>query len=261
MYGNYSTNKNKRIMIPQQMNQIQKPQNLNSFKKPVNLNNFKINSSSNHIDELGKAFMIIRKELKKKDDRILELEKKISGLKNQLTRLNSGQNNEFNRNSKGISIKMASNDNGFNEEDNNTGINKKGYQRNYRLNLGVDNFRSNSYMKIFGENNPNYNSDTENFPKRYHNYDNLSNSNDNSLLTYNGIQPSKEEVKNYLKEVKSKIEPIKFKQFIKIIKLFTSKNNSPLNKNIIIESVRQLFGTKHQDLYLRFQNIVGAGKL
>ncbi len=106
-------------------------------------------------------------------------------------------------------------------------------------NLKNNNIRANNYIRSASQNYNNYNSDNETFAKRYHGYDNLSHFNDNSILTYNGIQTnSKRDVKNYLKEVKSKIDPKKFKEFIRNIKLLTAKNNSALNKDIIVESVR-----------------------
>ena len=80
-------------------------------------------------------------------------------------------------------------------------------------------------------------------------------------MTYNGIYGhSKQDVKQFLKEVKEKIEPKKFKEFIRNIKLLTSKNEIAQNKEDIIESMRILFGKEHLDLFLRFEKIIGAGK-
>ena len=127
-----------------------------------------------------------------------------------------------------------------------------------------NNIRSNSYMLSNSQNKINYNSDTEKVVnKRFPGYDNLSHSNDRSLLTYNGggsQASTKAEVKNYLKEVKQKIEPWKFKEFIRNIKLLTSKNNTTINKDIIVESVRILFGDEHKDLFIKFESIIGFKK-
>ena len=63
-----------------------------------------------------------------------------------------------------------------------------------------------------------------------------------------------------IKEVKEKIEPKKFKEFIRNIKLLTSKSEIAPNKEIIIENMRKLFGNEHLDLFLRFEKIIGAGR-
>ena len=47
------------------------------------MNNYN-NNIMNSNDELGKALLIIRRECKKKDDKIRELEKKVSELTNKL---------------------------------------------------------------------------------------------------------------------------------------------------------------------------------
>ena len=276
-------NQNKRIMIPQNkqmnlMNQISKGPN-NSLKKQLtansNLNNRNIrnnnqipNKNSNFMnnnenDELNKALLIIRRELKKKDDKILELEKRVIELTNKLNLLTNNNNanittlkntskGEYNTEEEDYKIGRDSRTGGLGIEYNSL---------NNIINLRKNNIRGNNYIRSVSQNNPNYNSDNENMVRRYPGYDNLSHSNDNSVLTYNGVQASsKKDVKNYLKEVKSKIEPKKFKEFIRNIKLLTAKNNSALNKNVIVESVRILFGEEHKDLFIRFEAIIGAGK-
>ena len=109
-----------------------------------------------------------------------------------------------------------------------------------------------------------YNSDSEKrINQRFPGYDNLSHSNDHSLLTYNGggsQTSSKADVKNYLKEVKSRIEPRKFKEFIRNIKLLTAKNKTAFNREIIVESIRKIFGDENNDLFIKFENIIGVKK-
>jgi hypothetical protein len=283
------SNQNKRIMIPQNkqmnlMNQISKAPN-NSQKKPftanANLNNRNIgnnnqipNKNSNFInnnenDELNKALLIIRRELKKKDDKILELEKRVLELTNKLNLLTNNKGNNFNNKTNITPLKNSLKGEYNTEEDDYKigrdsragGLGIEYASLNNIINLRKNNIRGNNYMRSISQNNPNYNSDNENMVRRYPGYDNLSHSNDNSVLTYNGVQASsKKDVKNYLKEVKSKIEPKKFKEFIRNIKLLTAKNNSALNKNVIVESVRILFGDEHKDLFIRFENIIGVGK-
>ena len=288
LYGN---NQARKIQYPKnQMNPNQKPAT-NFIKKNITPNtNFDNRNIQNNInqqrnqylnnnfinpnDELGKAILIIKKECKKKDDRIKELERKVIDLTTKLNILlknnkNIELNEEFNNPgdinpfSNNQLEKMDSNkllDGGlFNK------INKdiRGHSIGY-TGINKNNQRINNYMQNIGHNNINYNSDNEKaINNKFPGYDNLSHSNDHSVLTYNGggsQTSSKAEVKNYLKEVKSKIEPKKFKEFIRNIKLLTAKNNTSLNKNIIVESVRILFGEEHKDLFIKFENIIGVKK-
>ena len=277
---NIENNQNNRIIIPQnkQMNQISKTsnnsqkkkftQNSNFNRRNIGNNNRIQNQNSNIInnnenDELGKAILLIRRELKRKDDKILQLEKKVNELTNTLNLLTNGKLSNYNISSNFAPFKKQSKEDYSQEEDFRMGndIRAGGQSMGYTgLNsLGKNKIRNNNYIRSVSQNNPNYNSDNENVIKRYP--DNLSHSNDNSVLTYNGVQTnSKRDVKNFLKEVKAKIEPKKFKEFIRNIKLLTAKNNSALNKDIIVESVRIIFGEEHKDLFIRFETIIGVGK-
>ena len=208
-------------------------------------------------DELGRAFLIIQQELKKKDNRIIELKRKIRELTNKLDSLKNNSNFSLSKNSPVATP--------FKEEPKNIyeyNINDNNFYMN--MNPAKNNIRPNSQSKAYQMNNLNYNSDTENMVKKYQRYqgsDNLSHSNDNSVLTYNGVHTnSKTEVKQYLKEVKAKIEPRKFKEFISNIKLLTAKREIAPNREGIIENMRILFGKEHLDLFLRFEKIIGAGK-
>ena len=245
-------------------------QNNINQQRNQNLNNNFINPN----DELGKAILIIRKECKKKDDRIKELERKVLELSNKLNMLlKNNKNNEINEEFNNPGEINPFTNNPMEKLDSNKVLdgglfNKiskdiRGHSMGY-TGLNKNNQRSNSYMQNIGHNNINYNSDTEKVTNnKFPGYDNLSHSNDHSVLTYNGggsQASSKAEVKNYLKEVKSKIEPKKFKEFIRNIKLLTAKNNTTLNKNIIVESVRILFGEEHKDLFIKFENIIGVKK-
>ena len=277
---NIENNQNNRIIIPQnkQLNQISKTsnnsqkkkftQNSNFNRRNIGNNNRIQNQNSNIInnnenDELGKAILLIRRELKRKDDKILQLEKKVNELTNTLNLLTNGKLSNYNISSNFAPFKKQSKEDYSQEEDFQMGndIRAGGQSMGYTgLNsLGKNKIRNNNYIRSVSQNNPNYNSDNENVIKRYP--DNLSHSNDNSVLTYNGVQTnSKRDVKNFLKEVKAKIEPKKFKEFIRNIKLLTAKNNSALNKDIIVESVRIIFGEEHKDLFIRFETIIGVGK-
>ena len=250
-------------------NQIQNHnQNQN---KNVNMNmNMNMNKNSNmnrngQYDLVGKAFLMIRSELKRRDDRIIELEKKVAELTRKINMLT---NRNFNNNSNNISSSMnpfgKSSKEEYSEEDDRNLINKigrdmrpGGYSFGY-MNLN-GNQRSNSYVRSISQNTPNYNSDSDNIVKRFQKFDNLSHSNEDSVLTYNGVNyNSKLEVKNYLRVVKNKLDPQKFKEFIRNIKMLTTKNSSTLNRNIIVENVRMIFGEEHKDLFIRFKRIIGV---
>ena len=246
-------------------NQIQN-QNQNQNKN-VNMN-MNINKNSNmnrngQIDVVGKAFLMIRSELKRRDDRIIELEKKVAELTRKINMLTNRNLNNNNFSSSMNPFGKSSTEE-YNEEDDRNLINKigrdmrpGGYSFGY-MNLN-GNQRSNSYVRSISQNTPNYNSDSDNIVKRFQKFDNLSHSNEDSVLTYNGVNyNSKLEVKNYLRVVKNKLEPQKFKEFIRNIKMLTTKNSSTLNRNIIVENVRMIFGEEHKDLFIRFKRIIGV---
>jgi len=256
------------------MNYMSSNNNNNSNNISSTSNNTHNISNSNQNDELGKAILIIRRECKRKDDRIRDLEKKVMELTNKLNillknnknsiELNDDYNNniiEYRPFTGSPAKKMNF---GENIDEAPLGRDIRGYSIGYTGINHKNNPRSNSFMQSNSQNKLNYNSDTEKMVnKRLPGYDNLSHSNDHSVLTYNGggsQTSTKADVKNYLKEVKSKIEPKKFKEFIRNIKLLTAKNNNSLNKDIIVESVRILFGDEHKDLFIKFQSIIGFKK-
>ena len=84
---------------------------------------------------------------------------------------------------------------------------------------------------------------------------------ENSVKTWNSGNYhgwSKMDVKLYLKEVKSKLEPMAFKEFIHSIKLLTStKGEGNIDKASIVERVRDLLGDRHDDLFNKFKAIIG----
>ncbi len=53
------------------------------------------NINNNENDELGKAFFLIRRELKMKDNKISELEKKVMELTKKLNLLTNNKNSDF----------------------------------------------------------------------------------------------------------------------------------------------------------------------
>ena len=67
---------------------------------------------------------------------------------------------------------------------------------------------------------------------------------------------SESSVKLYLKEVKSKLEPQDFKEFIHSIKLLTSsKGEGNTDKSSIVQRVRLLLGERHDDLFVKFKTL------
>lgn len=71
---------------------------------------------------------------------------------------------------------------------------------------------------------------------------------------------SRVEVKMFLSEVKEKVEPPIFKEFIKLIKLLTSKNNINVNRIEVISNIENLFGEKYNYLFEKFNKILGLKK-
>ena len=267
---NQDNNANRRRIIPQDRQKINN--NVNVKYGPIPSPNSNLNNRNNNMNnqnrienirsntagnEVEKALLIIQRELRKKNNRISELERKVQELTRKLNSLTNNNNFSLSKNSPMMTP----------SKENNINMNNNIYESGYNnLNVNINNMRNNNIRNIiqkraFPMNNLNYNSDSENIVKRNLGYDNLSHSNDNSVLTYNGIHTSsKKDVKEYLKEVKAKIESKKFKEFIRNIKLLTSKNEIAQNKEDIIESMRILFGKEHLDLFLRFEKIIGAGK-
>ena len=80
-----------------------------------------------------------------------------------------------------------------------------------------------------------------------------SKSNSFSLSGDGNFMKSKLEVKNYLKEVKRKLEPLKFKKFITLIKNLIKNKNSE-QKNQFIFEIKNLLGDKI--LITKFENIM-----
>ena len=258
-----TNNNNTNLKYGQIPNPNQNNNNINRNNNHLNQNRSNVNKPN---DELSTAFSIIQNELKKKDNRIMELKRKIRELTKKLESLTNNNNFSLSKNSPMATPFKEEPKNIYenNTNDNNL-YNYEYINPNSNINQAKNNnIRSNSQSRAYQMNNLNYNSDTEKVIKKYQKYqgyDNLSHSNDNSVITYNGVNTnSKNEVKQYLKEVKAKIEPRKFREFISNIKLLTSKREIAPDREAIIENMRILFGKEHLDLFLRFEKIIGAGK-
>lgn len=241
--NNQSLNKNNFIQNKNQTN--------------INMNNYKTQ------DEVSKALMLISREFKNKDNRIKELEQKILEMQSKIQSLtnknySTKQNNEINYKMNTPINKYKNKEGNITPIQNNFGMGLNNEVKNFGY---LDNYNVQKNDMLNQENiNNDFNciSNSKKIVlKKFGTGDNLSHSNDNSTYSYNIGQNSKSDVKNYLKIVKSRVDPAMFKEFIHNIKLLTSKNNSGLNRNIIIEKVRMLFGEEYSDLFNQFQNIIG----
>jgi hypothetical protein len=189
--------------------------------------------------EVEHAFSQILNELYKKDSRINELEKEIANLKQQIHFISKNNNTNINNSYGKHNVNM------FDEiplrselmstfkASNSRGASNKG--------VSLQNNSVNNSFLVSGSN---------------------CSSKDNTQW--------KNEVKKYLNDVKEKVEPELFREFIKYIKVMTSKNNnnnsrnnsnSKSNKKEIVNKVKELFGEKYIDLYHQFEVIVCLKKV
>ena len=214
---------------------------------------------------INNAFMMIKNELRKKDEKISQLEFQLSELRKKYNSLtNNTGNNENNGNQ--IPIPNPLNKNFTFGEMNSEEIKQNKAQLSpSSMNRGKFAINFQKFAQNNASNFGNYNSDSEHFDNKRFNQKNYGLGNDsgneNSLLTYNSNNfriYSKGEVKSFLKEVKSKVNPVIFKEFIQNIKLLTStKDKNGIDKHIIVENVKILFGEEFKDLFVKFESIIG----
>jgi hypothetical protein len=241
---------------------------------------------------INKALSMIRIEFRKKDEKIKSLELKVAELENQLkllTRNNAVNNNDYSNQI--ANNNFVRNSNNFNEQQKKIGKNftfseKYSDEIHYMKNIEDENMLNNNNMNRISkmrENNFNQNNNVReiNYQNNSNNQYNVNriNENDymsnqpknkevnndaqreNSIKTWNSGNYhgwSKLDVKLYLKEVKSKLEPQDFKEFIHSIKLLTSsKGEGNTDKSSIVQRVRLLLGERHDDLFIKFKNIIG----
>ena len=181
-------------------------------------------------NEIENAFSIILNEINKRDERIKELEEQVTSLKRQLL-IN---NNQYQPVTVGQTNLVPST------------------QESPFRNINQD----------FLSNRINYNSDSEKKVKVPLPWPTTQTPSNSFMMTNSGNKDSaqsRNEVKNYLKEVKDIVDPKLFKEFIKNIKLLTNKTAN-VNKKAIIENVRNLFGEQYIDLYMKFETILGVKK-
>ena len=178
-------------------------------------------------NEIENAFSIILNEINKRDERIKELEEQVMSLKRQLQL----KNNQY------PSVTVG------------------------QTNL-VPSAQDSPFRQDFLSNRINYNSDSEKKVKVPLSRPTTQTPSNSFMITNSGNKDSaqsRNDVKNYLKEVKDIVDPKLFKEFIKNIKLLTNKTAN-VNKKAIIENVKNLFGEEYIDLYLKFETILGVKK-
>ena len=84
-------------------------------------------------------------------------------------------------------------------------------------------------------------------------YSKNSKSNSNITFSDEGIRKEKTQIKNYLKEIKNKIEKDKFKKFVSLIKTLIKNKNSNEN-HIIINEIKNILSDKY--LIIKFESIL-----
>ena len=272
--------------------------NNNYMNRNINQNNnlnrnVSSNNNMNSDNMINKALSIIRTEFRKKDEKIKSLELKVSELENQLkllTRNNEVNNNDFSNqivnnyvgDKKNYNYQQKTMGKNFtfsekySDEIHYMNNNEEGNLLNNNNNMNrISKMRENNYNQNNNIREINYqnNSNNQYNVNRINEIDYMSNkavkgepiNNDaqreNSIKTWNSGNYhgwSKVDVKLYLKEVKAKLEPMAFKEFIQSIKLLTStKGEGNINKTNIVERVRNLLGEMHDDLFIKFKNIIG----
>lgn len=267
------------IRINNNIINMNKMNNNNNRNRNVQNRNININQISNNY--INKALNIIKIEFKRKDDRIKALELKIAELENKINLISKTNNYNTENNPFANIINISQKKLGKNytfAEKNSEEINQEEYIKNSNLNRGqeINYIRRNN---PFRNNDNNQNMNNVYAQTKSANQYKIKNNNDNGFImatknnnitdaavdgsTFTGNSSnfqrhSKNDVKLFLKEVKSKVDPTIFKEFIQNIKLLTnSKGKNGSDKNSVIEKVRILFGEQFKDLFIKFESILG----
>jgi hypothetical protein len=262
--------------------------NMNNINMNIN-NNVNINNNTNNQNNqnrnmnqipnnnINKAFMVIRSEFKKKDDRIKALELKIADLENKINQITKGNNYNINENNTqganiinipqknfGKNFTFAEKNSGEIKESNLNKTPESNFNRGnnpFRNKEVNQNMNSNFYAQTKSANQYKIKTNNDNELITANKSININDAADGSVFTGNSSnfqKHSKNEVKLYLKEVKSKVDPIIFKEFIQNIKLLTSsKEKNGVERSTVIEKVRILFGEQFKDLFIKFESILG----
>lgn len=277
-------------------NRIKINTNNNVNRNNNNNKKIQINLNSGQNFNINRAIVVIKNEFRKKDEKIKKLELKISELENKINMLlkeNNLQQNYYNNNSRQnnynrINLEQNKIGNNFILTEKYSGEINQNYIKKDCINNTPDrnNNRPSSSIRNYGMNGINQNNNNNMIYSQtnsvnqnknrgnikddviYERQNSIGNNDksvegtmDGSIFTGNSSnfqRHSKVEVKLYLKEVKSKVDPIIFKEFIQNIKLLTnSKNKNGIDKKSVIERVKILFGEQFKDLFIKFESIIG----
>lgn len=258
--------------------------NNNNMNRNQTANNINRNMNSNNI--INQALSMIRDEFRKKDEKIRVLERKVEELEKKISLIMKNNNNNYmddsNNKNKEPQVKIGKNftfSDKLSEEINyNSNIREQNNYNNYLTNptKGINNDISNNPFnkKEVNKRIVNY----QNIPNNQHRMDpmkenefdlsqqknkdiNNDNQRENSIKTWNSGNYhgwTKIDVKLYLKEVKSKLPPDEFKEFIHSIKLLTSsRTQENVDRDSVVEKVRNLLEGRFDDLFNKFKAIIG----
>jgi hypothetical protein len=256
----------------------------NNMNRNQTANNINRNMNSNNI--INQALSMIRDEFRKKDEKIRVLERKVDELEKKISLIMKNNNNNYmddsNNKNKEPQVKIGKNftfSDKLSEEINyNNNIREQNNYNNYLTNQtkGINNDISNNPFnkKEVNKRIVNY----QNIPNNQHRMDpmkenefdlsqqknkdiNNDNQRENSIKTWNSGNYhgwTKIDVKLYLKEVKSKLPPDEFKEFIHSIKLLTSsRTQENVDRDSVVEKVRNLLEGRFDDLFNKFKAIIG----
>ena len=284
--NNFMNNMNRNLNLKNNMN------NTNNMNRNINPNN---NNTSP--DPISRALNLIRAEFRKKDDRIRTLQLKIEELEKQIELITNNEalnnvnnynynnnennrilNNNYMKNPSNTTQKKIGRDFTFSEKNSNelhynnnieiqnnydrtNKIQEMNYNNNYirnnELNNRNKNYQSNSnnQYQINDKNQNNFTMEQQKYTEN-----NEDAQRENSIKTWNSGNYqgfSKNDVKLYLKEVKSKLDSNSFREFIRNIKSLTSsKEEGNIDKSRIVEEVRKLL-SENRELFEKFKKIIG----
>ena len=215
---------------------------------PLTQANMNLFSDMNNPSKLEQAFLLIIKEVNQRDLMIKNLQEEIASLKKQLQL----QTNPASSLNPYIPFNQTpSNRINYQHVNTNPLYNQSSKDSPLRMNDDTNNKRNVGKMG--------YHSDTEK-KLRVMTVPKVTTPICGGGDITGGVSQSRIEVKNFLKEVKGKVDPHVFKEFIRYIKILTNKSGV-VNRKGMIENVKLLFGTEHEDLYNKFEEILCVKKM
>jgi len=229
-------------------------------------NNRPINNPDANNTNINKAIIILKNEFKKKDDKIKFLELKVEELERKINMITNSKSNvqQQNKNNMNNNINVPFNKNFTFAEFNSGEVNPfQNKNENNKINTEMEDLNADNNNNVYSQNKSSNQFQINNNQYNLNNNNNnlASGIKENSLTGNSGSSRnhSKNEVKLYLKEVKEKVEPFIFKEFIKNIKLLTSSKEMKggVDRKQIVENVRILFGEQYKELFIKFGAIIG----